>query len=372
MSDDELDTLGYLYGELSEDEAESLEAALAASPELAEELEGQAALLLEMREVDFNERVPPGLARLALGEAERRPQPLWTRLRSKLMGPAWAAAAGLVAVVALFVIVPSSRKAALNQGSAPASLELDTRAGDDLAQNEREPPEPDVALISEPLPGSRRPAARPAKTAKRSRPERPRSASRFGSGAAPKRRSARLRSAVPAPSQPTALASAEEVAPSDRAVEDDRLPNLAAAPRPPEAPAVSPTAGGAAGFSDGVGAVGQLSGRGGGARDEAGDRNAGQQAEAARLLVQSALQDRARGHLDEARQALGRAAARAYRLPLLGEILLLRAEIEFEDHRYTEARTFAEEASLVPGFAETKRAKSLAQRARRLEAQNRN
>jgi hypothetical protein len=55
---------------------------------------------------------------------------------------------------------------------------------------------------------------------------------------------------------------------------------------------------------------------------------------------------------------------------MLGEVLLLRAEIELEARRFGPARAFAERAAQVPGFSEAGRARSLARRARELESRD--
>lgn len=388
MTDEELDTLGFLYGELSEAEAESLEAALTEAPDLAEALEADAALLMSVRAAKLEESPPPGLARLAISEAERRPQPFFTRALRVLRGPAWIGLAGVSTVIVLFMVLPGASRIGVRSSEPPVALRDGAnfaRADEQFAESPAERPmddeAPDLSADAEGFGfGSEGPGAE--RASRGAKPPPPSSARR------PRRRMAKRR---PAPIEDLASRAAEP--PSAQKAAPRPRPAATAPPEPElmldiEAPVdlaeaesldedfgdkgnEASEAGGAGGLAS-VGQVGQLSGAGAPRAQKDIDPNAGRQAEAARLLVQSALQDRARGRRDDARRALTRAAARAYRLPLLGEILLLRAEIELEDRRYKDARTYAERASQVSGFGKVAQARALAQRARELEVTNRN
>ncbi|MEL6187710.1 MAG: hypothetical protein AAFU79_24070, partial [Myxococcota bacterium] len=132
----------YLYGELSDEEAAATERALETSPELRADLEGHVDTLGVLRSLDLSEAPPSGLARLAFGEAERRPQPLLRRLRRAWMGPT-AGLAVAAAVVLVAVIVPGglSLSPRLSERAAPS---VDHR---DLAEFRSEP-EPEGAAPS--------------------------------------------------------------------------------------------------------------------------------------------------------------------------------------------------------------------------------
>lgn len=378
----------YLYGELSEAEARDVEQAVEASPDLRMALEGHVETLGLLRKEDLSEAPPPGLARLALGEADRRPKPLFRRLRYAWLGPTGglAVAGGLV----MLMVAAPDRFGPFGRmevtASAPPAALSESAAREDEASGSGGAWSPESDATDAPRAAPASPALSPPAPASSPPPPRAR-AGRDGNllpkakkRSRPSRGSRRASLPPPVRTGPGAASGGApaSVRPGPAVREDAELVfeapvDLALAAEPPRAEeAFDPSADRAAAELESE-SQGQLAGFVGGAEDEErADPNAGRQEAAARTLVQAAVQARAQGHLEEARSALEAAAARAYRLPLLGDILLLRAEIELEDQRYTEARTFAARAARVEDFAEKARAKALEQRARVFEAQNRN
>lgn len=370
------DIMGYLYGELSEEESSAFEAQ--APHPLRREAEADAAFLETLRQSNWQETPPEGLSRLALGAAARRPIPLWARLRSALLSPATGVAVMGAMSVLVFVAVSGDllEKPDLVFGRSGARSSSPQAAVErDLAESDGTPGAPtddqDEEAYREDLAA---PRAEPSLEAEDDAPAR--ALPRRARGPHP---NPRLAEPILAP--PVEAAAAESL-PARRA----EMPAPAAPPPPSqtkrpasgEAPAARPsvvhlpTARSAS--DQGRAASGESPAEGGvyapeatALADEAVDPRSGRDATQGQALLQRALHARAQGEIHEARRALERATTRVYLLPLLGDVLLLRAQIEMDDQRYTEARTYAERAARVRGFSRRSEAAALALRAAALE-----
>lgn len=359
MSDRDEDAyLAYLYGELEDAEASALLSDAARDPELAERLDEDAELLGLLREVPWEEAPPPDLSRLAQMAAEARPVPWTARLKRWWARPhaGWT----LVGATAVLIVVGGAPTLLVSYEPTPFDVSAHSSAPAPVAQEAASSDfdkgfEPEREMEAE-IPGASNLAMAPEESAPaEARSAAPRKAER---ARAPEARRQRRRPKAasggsdafalvpaPAPVEPSSEAFDYESAEEEVALADE----------------AKPARGGAgAAESDGR-ALDEVASAGAGGTEL--DPNAGNQPEAGRLLVQAAVQARAAGRLDEARSALTRAAARVFRLPMLGEVLLLRAEIELEDRRYAEAETYAERALRVEGFADAQRAASVLKRA---------
>lgn len=361
--EDETDAmLGHLYDDLdAHDEADFL-ARMDANPSLRDEVEADAALLSSFRQADLDEAPPPGLLRLALAEAERRPRPWTRRLGDWLVGHAGrlSLASAVVGVFGLVVVsgqswlgraperAPLAAKPATEPVLAPASeaepppAEDAEDAFEDVAEVEAEAD----ALDERPAPKAAA-APRPQKKARKAKAERKTAPSRPRRSVSSERGHGEALREGGEPEGLLGRASKSSPPPDlDDAMDGFRPGSAGGAP--------SAATRGMRALDEEVGA-----------KREARVSNEGAQAEAGRVLLTAAVQARAQGRLGEARQALVRAAQRVYRLPMLGEVLLLRAEVELQDRQYEAARRYADKAAAVEGFAERARARRLSDQARR-------